>query len=149
MAAGSASHHLGVLARAGLITPAPDVAGDTRESWWRAAERTLQWGSDTFTTGSAGEHLVQLASQANLDYLLSAVQSWREAPRLEGWDGTVSDTLVQATAEQCTDLGQRLAAVMQQWATECRSSPPQAGSACRPVRAVALVFPDRDLRGRA
>lgn len=142
MAAGSASHHLKVLGRAGFIVPAPELAGDTRESWWRSVARPLQWGSTTFQPGSAGEQLTELASRANLDYLLSAVRRWRNAPGGTGWDGTVGDVVVNATAAECTDLGQRLAGVMREWAAECRENSTQDDSPRRPVRGVAIVFPD-------
>ena len=35
LAVGSVSHHLKALHRHGFIEPAPDLARDTRESWWR------------------------------------------------------------------------------------------------------------------
>src|ERR1700712_3991484 len=41
LAVGSVSHHLRALYRQGLIEPAPELARDTRESWWRLQERPL------------------------------------------------------------------------------------------------------------
>lgn len=140
MAVGSASYHLGVLARAGFIAPAPHLAGDTRESWWRAASRSLQWSEGAFASGSAGQRLTQLASQANLDYLLTAVQRWRRTPAERDWDGTVSDALTLATTAQSRDLGRRLATVMAEWAAECRADLREHPEAPRrPIRAVARV----------
>ena len=37
-AVGSASHHLKVLAEAGLVEEAPDLARDRRERWWRLGD---------------------------------------------------------------------------------------------------------------
>lgn len=150
MAPGSASHHLGVLARAGFITPAPELADDTRESWWRATARSLEWGTDTFAAGSAGEQLTELATAANLQYLLKAVVRWQHAPHEPGWDGTVSDAITLATPEQCTDLGRRLATVLEDWVTECRNDQDvHPDTARRPVRAIGLVFPEADGHGRS
>ena len=53
--AGSVSHHARVLANAGLVEPAPELAGDSRESWWRAVPTTLSWGRSSFRADSAGE----------------------------------------------------------------------------------------------
>lgn len=143
MAAGSASHHLRVLARAGFIVAAPELAGDTRQSWWRATRRTLRWSDDAFAPGSAGWELGQLAGRANLDYLLDAARRWQRSPDQAGWDGTVSDVLTQATQNQCADLGTRLAEVISQWARECAQDQElHPDHERRPVRAVALTFPE-------
>src|SRR5690242_7545999 len=42
-AVGSASHHLKVLAEAGLVEEAPDLARDKRERWWRLVSRSIAW----------------------------------------------------------------------------------------------------------
>lgn len=143
MAPGSASHHLRVLARAGFIVPAPDLATDTRQSWWRCAHRTLEWADDAFAAGSAGQELGRLAGRANLDYLIAAVRRWSSAPEQPGWDGTVVDALTQATADQCADLGRRLSEVMAQWVRECHEDGEARPDVERqPVRVVALTFPE-------
>lgn len=143
MAVGSASHHLRVLARAGFITPAPDLAGDTRESWWRTQQRTLSWGEDTFTPGTAGAELAHLAGAANLDYLLGRVRAWQQHRAEEKWAGTVSDTVVSATQAQLDDLNARLAQLISDWSRDCTDHPGDGPR--RPVRAVAVAFPERDL----
>ena len=48
-AVGSASHHLKVLAEAGLIVEAPELARDRRERWWRRATAT-RWSRAEFAT---------------------------------------------------------------------------------------------------
>lgn len=143
MAPGSASHHLKVLARAGFITPAPDLAGDTRESWWRTLRRTLTWGEDTFAPGTAGAELAHLAGAANLDYLLGRIRTWQGHRGEESWDGAVTDTVVQATREQLDDLNGRLARVIADWSRECAED--TGAGARRPVRAVAVAFPEQGL----
>src|ERR1044072_2038476 len=40
---GSVSHHLKMLARAGLIEEAPELAKDRRERWWRRIPLSLCW----------------------------------------------------------------------------------------------------------
>ena len=41
LAVGSVSHHLKVLHQQDLIEPAPDLARDTRESWWKLKPRAM------------------------------------------------------------------------------------------------------------
>src|ERR1700759_949862 len=42
-AIGSASHHLKVLAAAGLVEEAPELARDRRERWWRLVSVGWRW----------------------------------------------------------------------------------------------------------
>ena len=53
LAVGSVSHHLKVLHRQDLIEPAPDLARDTRESWWRLKPRPMSWSVEDFDEGHA------------------------------------------------------------------------------------------------
>ena len=46
LAPGSVSHHLKPLHRSGFVEPAPELARDTRESWWRGHQRSLSWSSE-------------------------------------------------------------------------------------------------------
>jgi DNA polymerase-1 len=47
-AVGNVSHHLRVLAQAGLIEEAPELARDRRERWWRRTANRLTWSSADF-----------------------------------------------------------------------------------------------------
>jgi DNA-binding transcriptional ArsR family regulator len=148
LAPGSVSHHIRVLAKAGFVVAAPELAGDTRESWWRTVPRSLSWDDDAFGAGPSGARLVETASDANLGYLLDAVRRWRGGRAIPGWDAQVNDTLVMATAEQLGDLGQRLGGLLGQWASECRADPAESdGEERRAVRVVALAFPEVARRG--
>ena len=42
-AVGNASHHLKVLAEAGLVEEAPELARDRRERWWRLVSAGTRW----------------------------------------------------------------------------------------------------------
>ena len=42
-AVGNASHHLKVLAAAGLVEEAPELARDRRERWWRLVSAGTRW----------------------------------------------------------------------------------------------------------
>jgi DNA-binding transcriptional ArsR family regulator len=152
LAPGSVSHHIRVLARVGLVAPAPELAGDTRESWWRHVPRSVTWDATAFGDGPAAEQLAQAASDANLSYLLDAVRRWRAAPPTPGWDAVVTDTLVLATSDELDDLATRMAELVAEWKRGClaRADAERARSADaapqHPVRVIALGFPEEGHR---
>lgn len=53
VAIGSVSHHLGILARAGLVVEAPELARDAREHWWKRAQRGIRWSSSNLADPAA------------------------------------------------------------------------------------------------
>src|SRR4051794_4901131 len=57
LAVGSVSHHLKVLHQRGLIEPAPELAHDTRESWWRLKPRSMTWSVEDFEEGTLGRRV--------------------------------------------------------------------------------------------
>jgi len=145
LAVGSASHHLGVLHRSGWVEPAPELAGDTRESWWRARHRELSWDSDDFRPGSAGRAVLELAFREQAGHDLRSVLAWldshEELP--PQWaHSTSSSAFVLATSPQLVDLGERLSALVDDWTKACirdRDEHPEAER--RTVRVIARAFP--------
>src|SRR5690242_18024895 len=59
LAVGSVSHHLKVLHRQDLVAPAPELARDTRESWWRLNPRPMTWSVEDFLEGSLGRRVAE------------------------------------------------------------------------------------------
>ncbi len=151
LAVGSVSHHLKVLHRQDLIAPAPELARDTRESWWRIKPRPLRWSVDEFTEGSLGRRVAETAEAENFRFQVRAMQAWlRRAPAEPvGWRtaaGSV-DTYVPATEDQVRDLADRLGELVAEWTRECLTDAdvrPEVER--RPVRAVARVFPSEPVR---
>src|SRR6476660_4711705 len=81
LAVGSVSHHLKVLHQQDLVEPAPQLARDTRESWWRLKSRTMTWSVEDFDEGSLGRRVAQTAKVENLRFQVRAMQYWlRQAP---------------------------------------------------------------------
>ncbi len=76
LAVGSVSHHLKALHRQGLVEPAPDLARDTRESWWRLCDRPLTWSVDDFEEGTLGRRVAETAEVENFRHQVRAVQAW-------------------------------------------------------------------------
>lgn len=159
LAVGSVSHHLKVLHRQDLIAPAPELAHDTRESWWRLKPRPLSWSVDDFAEGSLGRRVAETAEVENFRFQVRAMQEWlRRAPREPvEWRLAANsvDTYVPATADQVRDLAERLGELVSTWSHECLDSvdgEPEAGSEARrpaerrPVRVIARVFPSEPVR---
>jgi DNA-binding transcriptional ArsR family regulator len=146
LAVGSVSHHLKALHRHGFAEPAPELARDTRESWWRLATRDLSWLSDDFVEGTMGRRLAEDAEVANFRHYVRAVQQWmaiaHEVPDEWRRAAVSTGTYVRATVEQTADLSRRVNALVSDWARECRDDELARPDAVRrPVRAHAQVFP--------
>jgi DNA-binding transcriptional ArsR family regulator len=146
LAVGSVSHHLKVLHQQDLIEPAPELAHDTRESWWRLKPRSMTWSIEDFEEGTLGRRVAQTAETENFRFQVRAMQEWlRQAPSESAHWRTAAnsvDTYVSATEEQVRDFAARLAELVRTWSSECTADAadhPEADR--RPVRAIARVFP--------
>ncbi len=152
LAVGSISHHLKALHKRGFISPAPELARDTRESWWRATPRELTWNADDFPPGTVGRRLADAAELENFRHQVRAVQTWMTSRNRsdEAWrrSATSTDIMVSATAEELADLGSRLTEVIAAWSADCLAgkATEQGGSERRPVRVIARVFPSGPVR---
>ncbi|MGA8247378.1 MAG: transcriptional regulator [Nocardioides sp.] len=151
LAVGSVSHHLKVLHRQDLVEPAPELARDTRESWWRMRNRPLSWSVDDFEEGSLGRRVAEAAEGENFRHQVRAVAGWldRQAHDEPEWRQAAEsvDSVAYATVEQLADLGERLTRLVVEWHHGCvtdQREHPQAER--RPVRAIARVFPSEPVR---
>ena len=151
MAVGSVSHHLKVLHQQDLIEPAPELARDTRESWWKLKPRSMTWSVEDFDQGTLGRRVAQTAEVENLRFQVRAMQEWlRRAPdESAGWRmaAASTDTYVPATEEQVRDLAARLSELFRDWSADCMTAAEENPDAARrPVRAIARVFPSEPVR---
>jgi DNA-binding transcriptional ArsR family regulator len=151
LAAGSVSHHLKALHRQGLIEPAPELARDTRESWWRARPAPLAWSVDDFAEGTLGRRVAEVAEGENVRHQLRALRDWMSrAPHDDpAWRQAAEsvDTLVFATVEQLDELGNRLTELVVEWSRACAAdAQARPGAVRRPVRAIARAFPSGPVR---
>ena len=147
LAAGSASHHLKVLHRAGLVEPAPELARDTRESWWRGVPVRMTWSTEDFPRGSADHAQAVAAERAVYAEHVAALDAWQQRRHGEGDPfsraGHASETSVMATREQLEELGRRVTDVLVAWSDECQADRGDRPDAVRrPVFAFAHLFPD-------
>lgn len=151
LAPGSVSHHLKPLHRSGFVEPAPDLAHDTRESWWRALHRRLSWDPEDYSPGTAGREIADVAEQANQSHQEMATVAWlRHRDRLPAhWRraGWISDSYVRATPDQAQALGERVEALVQAWVEECRQDAAMRPDVeRRPVRFIGRVFPSEPVQ---
>jgi len=75
-AVGNISHHIKVLATHGLVEPAPELARDRRERWWRSASTALRWSTTDFADDPAAEAASLAASALGLQRQLDLTTSW-------------------------------------------------------------------------
>src|SRR4051794_7163950 len=103
----------------GLIEAAPELAHDTRESWWRLKPRSMTWSVEDFEEGTLGRRVAQTAEAENLRFQMRAMHDWlRRAPtETTGWRSAANsvDTYVWATQDQVRDFAERLSALVSVW----------------------------------
>lgn len=151
LAVGSVSHHLKVLHRQGLVEPAPALARDTRESWWRLSDTRLSWSVDDFEEGTLGRRVAETAEVENFRHQVRTVRAWLQqqprAPREWRQAAESVDTLTYATVEQLDELGDLLTRTITAWHSACVADQAEHPDAVRrPVRAIARVFPSEPAR---
>ena len=151
LAVGSISYHLKPLHEQGFIAPAPELARDTRESWWKVTPRSYSWAVDDFEPGSVGHQVATQAEIENFRHHVRAVQQWFKemADATVAWRRAAgaSDSLVTATAEQTADLHRRLDVVVAAWTRECQEDERQHPDAeRRAVRTILRIFPSKPVR---
>lgn len=154
LAVGSVSHHLKSLHEQGFIEPAPELARDTRESWWRIQSRSMTWSVDDFDAGTMSRRIADQAEAENFRFQVRAEQHWlassADAPKEWRRAAGSLDTLTSATAEQLEDLQRRLAAVVDSWSDEVTADKKANPDAVRrAVRAVVRCFPSAAVRPSA
>ncbi len=117
-AVGSASHHLKVLAEAGLIVEAPELARDRRERWWRLVAPATRWSRAEFA-GDAGAVTAALAAEAlTLQRQFERARDWLGNSEAAGeWDDAAfaTQTWIQLTPDELRELSVELVALTRRW----------------------------------
>jgi DNA-binding transcriptional ArsR family regulator len=120
---GSISHHLKTLERTGFVTPAPELARDKRESWWRGVPRQVSWSITDFANSPTETLLATAAERANLQHHNDKVLAWftdREEYDDAWLDAAfATEQWARANPEELDDLGRRVNALLVQWTQEC------------------------------
>ncbi|NUR06684.1 MAG: winged helix-turn-helix transcriptional regulator [Nocardioidaceae bacterium] len=123
---GSISHHLKTLERAGFVAPAPELARDRRESWWRGVPREVTWSITDFAGSPTETLLATAAERANLQHHNDKVLTWfsgREEYDDHWLDAAfATEHWAKATPDELSDLSARVYALFAAWAEECREA---------------------------
>jgi DNA-binding transcriptional ArsR family regulator len=136
-APGSVSYHVGKLAEFGFVEPAPELARDRRENWWRSAHRGTTWEPlemlDDPELRAAGSVLRRVILQRYLTVLEEYLEA--EATMDREWVGAAnsSDSILHLTSGELAELSAELDAVSERW--QARSDPDRDGA-----RTVSLIY---------
>ncbi|GAA4377199.1 helix-turn-helix domain-containing protein [Actinomadura verrucosospora] len=127
------SHHLKVLAAAGLTVEAPELARDRRERWWRLAAPELRWVTGDFDDDPARQAVAGAAVSLALDRQIGLVRAWHAVREQRGaWNGAAfsADTWLHLTPAELGELEQELLALLARWE---RRDVPDDGQPREPV----------------
>ncbi len=109
---GNVSHHLKMLARAGLIEEAGELAKDRRERWWRRAPVSLSWSVADRASGAADDLVAEAAEEQTLSHHVDKVQQWfeRRGDYDRDWVQAAYSTQswLQLTPEELVELSEKL-----------------------------------------
>ena len=133
---GNVSHHLKMLARAGLVEEAPELAKDRRERWWRHVPLSLSWSVADVRGDPVGEAVAVAAEHVNLEHHARRVHEWitaRDATHdyAEAWTKAAFSTeaWAWATPAELEELGEALNEVLSRF-HESHREPAPGREAC-------------------
>ncbi|HSS68847.1 MAG TPA: helix-turn-helix domain-containing protein [Nocardioidaceae bacterium] len=123
---GSISHHLKMLARAGLIEEAPELARDRRESWWRVVRASWTWSAADFDDDPAGRVVAEAAERDQLRGSVEHVRAWfdQRDDYDQAWRRAAftSTSRLNLTVEELDDLGRQMSDLMGEFAESVDTS---------------------------
>jgi DNA-binding transcriptional ArsR family regulator len=119
---GNVSHHLKMLARAGLVEEVPELAKDRRERWWRQVPVSLSWSLADVRGDAVGEAVAIAAEHEHLDHHVRRVHAWFAArdgseEYDEAWTRAAfsTSTWAWATPEEWGELGEAINTVISEF----------------------------------
>ncbi len=127
---GNVSHHIKVLADAGLVEEAPELAKDRRERWWRFIQQSTSWSTADVAGDPIGELVAGAAEQQNLAHQVGRLQQWydRRGEYTEAWVRAAFSTTswVCVSPEELEELSARILALLAEYpVTSERSADPE------------------------
>lgn len=140
-AVGSASHHLKVLAEAGLVEEAPELAKDRRERWWRLVDPGTRWSRADFADDTAAVTAAYAAEALALQRQFERTREWNaNAASVPEWDEAAFATQnwMRLTPAELGELSAEIVDVLVRWS---RREVPDDGQEREPVFVFARGFP--------
>lgn len=142
-AVGSASHHLKVLAAAGLVEEAPELATDRRERWWRLVSAGTRWSRAELGDDPAAVAAAHEAEALSLRRQVERVHEWMaNAESVPEWDDAafVTQNWLRLSPDELHQLAEELMSVLARWGER---EVPDDGVEREPVYVFARGFPSQ------
>lgn len=117
-AVGSASHHLKVLAEAGLVVEDPELARDRRERWWRLVSIGTQWSRADFSTDAGAVTAAMAAEAVILQRQFERTRDWLANSEADpDWLGAAFDTQswLKLDPGELAAFSEELLALIRRW----------------------------------
>jgi DNA-binding transcriptional ArsR family regulator len=117
-AVGSASHHLKVLAEAGLVEEAPELAKDRRERWWRLVDPGTRWSRADFADDTAAVTAAYAAEALALQRQFERTRDWNaNAASVPEWDAVsfATQNWLRLSPEELQQVADEMVDVLMRW----------------------------------
>lgn len=115
-AVANVSHHLRVLADAGLIAEAPELARNRKEHWWRMVDTRISWNPQDFTADAAEMAAADAAESLGLQRQIDLTSTWLGSPasRSEPWTDSAfsTDSWLRLSPAELAQMGQEIEEVI-------------------------------------
>jgi DNA-binding transcriptional ArsR family regulator len=136
-----ASYHLRQLASHGFIEEAPELAEDRKQRWWRAAHERTSWSTveflDTPERVAAEQSLGREVANAHASRAAEWVAGAPSWPAAWVDASTMSDWILELTADELQEMRDELEATIEWWAAR----PAREGAEM--VQAIVHLLPRR------
>jgi DNA-binding transcriptional ArsR family regulator len=118
-AVANVSHHMRVLADAGLVEEAPELARNRKEHWWRMVDRQLSWNPTDFAADPADLATAEAAESIGLQRQIDLVATWLGSPasREEPWTTSAfsTDAWLRLSPAELAELGAEIQQVIDRY----------------------------------
>lgn len=142
-AVGNASHHLKVLADAGLVEEAPELARDKRERWWRLVSAGTRWSRREFADDTAALAAAEEAEALALRRQVERVQAWMTNGGTDPeWDDAAyaTQSWLRLTPDELRQVAEEVVEVFARWGER---EVPDDGAEREPVVVFSRGFPSQ------
>ncbi|MEU6788768.1 winged helix-turn-helix domain-containing protein [Nonomuraea angiospora] len=122
-AVGSISHHMRVLAEAGMIEESPTLARDKRERWWTLTSDDVRWSHSDFADDEHAVTIFEAVGSLLLDRQMGLVRDWprmrdQYAPEWRTGCSVSTETWLQLTPDEARALAAELVALLERWSAK-------------------------------
>ncbi|MFD2024676.1 ArsR/SmtB family transcription factor [Promicromonospora aerolata] len=117
-AVGSISHHMKVLADAGLVQEAAELARDRRERWWRITPGRVSWSRTDVAQDLASTRTAVAAEKFVLAQQTERAYEWLEvAQSADEWEAAAfaAQGWLRLTPDELRQVNQELLDVVDRW----------------------------------